>query len=286
MYSTLEVLFFLLKMIIIRGSRYNKCLNQEILVEKEIIIIAGPNGSGKTTLAHDFLVIYKYEFLNADDMAKDLSPSSYDQVRIAAGKKFLIKLKHLINQNKSIIIESTLSGNYLIPVIKEAKIKGYQVVIIFIFLENVEIALKRIAERVLKGGHSVPEKDVFRRFSRSKINFWKKYRSIVNNWHLFYNSEDTFEQVAFGNEIDYIIVNECNFDIFLKILRNTLMVVKKFNNIEIYQRAIEFKQIGDQAIRKAREENKKLGIPNACSRDGRLYYELPNGKLTYKNPFV
>ena len=64
------------------------------------------------------------------------------------------------------------------------------------------------------------------------------------------------------------------------------MVVKKFHNIEIYQRAIDLKRIGNQAIRKAQDENKTLGIPNAYSREGRLYYELPNGNITYKDPFV
>ena len=64
------------------------------------------------------------------------------------------------------------------------------------------------------------------------------------------------------------------------------MVVKKINNLEIYQRAIELKRIGNQAVRKAQEENKQLGIPSVYSRRGRLYYELPNGEITYKNPFV
>jgi hypothetical protein len=64
------------------------------------------------------------------------------------------------------------------------------------------------------------------------------------------------------------------------------MVVNKLNNLEIYQRAIELKKIGNQAVRKAQNENKRLGIPSVYSRRGRLYYELPNGEITYKNPFV
>jgi hypothetical protein len=64
------------------------------------------------------------------------------------------------------------------------------------------------------------------------------------------------------------------------------MVVKKLNNIEIYQTAIELKRIGSKAVRKAQDENKKLGIPNVYSRRGRLYFELPNGEITNKNPFI
>ena len=87
-------------------------------MEKELIIIAGPNGSGKTTFAIDFLATFKAEFLNADEIAKNLSPKNFEKVRITAGKIFLKKLKSLVNQNKSFVIESTLAGNYLIPVIR------------------------------------------------------------------------------------------------------------------------------------------------------------------------
>ncbi len=64
------------------------------------------------------------------------------------------------------------------------------------------------------------------------------------------------------------------------------MVVKKLNNIEIYQRAIELKRIGNQAVKKAQDENKKLGIPNVYSQRGKLYYEMPNGEITRTDPFI
>ncbi len=64
------------------------------------------------------------------------------------------------------------------------------------------------------------------------------------------------------------------------------MVVKKLNNIEIYQRAIELKRIGNQAVKKAQDENKKLGIPNVYSKKGELYFEMPNGEITKIDPFI
>jgi predicted ABC-type ATPase len=184
-------------------------------LEKELFIIAGPNGSGKTTFANDLLTFYKYDFLNADEIAEKLSPTDIEKVRITAGKIFLKKLKSLIKRNKSIVVESTLSGNYLLPIIKQVKTKCYNVFIIFIFLENEEIAIKRIEERVLKGGHWVPTEDVIRRFKRSKNNFWNTYKNIANGWFLFYNSENTFQQVAFGKETDYVIINDDNFKVFI-----------------------------------------------------------------------
>lgn len=64
------------------------------------------------------------------------------------------------------------------------------------------------------------------------------------------------------------------------------MVVKKLSNIKIYQHAIELKRIGTRAMKEAQDENKKLGIPNVYSRNGKLYYELPNGEITTKDPFI
>ncbi len=53
---------------------------------------------------------------------------------------------------------------------------------------------------------------------------------------------------------------------------------------EIYQHALEFLRIGNEAVREAREENRRLGIPNVFSVDGRLCWELPNGEITFDDP--
>lgn len=64
------------------------------------------------------------------------------------------------------------------------------------------------------------------------------------------------------------------------------MVVKNFADLEIYQQLIEIKRIGNQAVKEAQKRNRKLGIPNVYSRNGKLYYELPNGDITDKDPFT
>ena len=64
------------------------------------------------------------------------------------------------------------------------------------------------------------------------------------------------------------------------------MVVQKLSNIKLYQQAAEFERIGNKAVKAAQEENRRLGIPNVYSRNGKLYYELPNGEITTKNPFA
>ncbi len=53
---------------------------------------------------------------------------------------------------------------------------------------------------------------------------------------------------------------------------------------EIYQHALEFLKIGNDAVLKAREENRRLGIPNVFAVNGRLCWELPDGEITFDDP--
>ena len=54
--------------------------------------------------------------------------------------------------------------------------------------------------------------------------------------------------------------------------------------LETYKRMYEFLRIGNRAVKKAQEENRKKGIPNVYSYNGHIYYELPNGELTKEDP--
>ena len=63
------------------------------------------------------------------------------------------------------------------------------------------------------------------------------------------------------------------------------MKVDKFDDIGIYQRAFEIQEIGNEAVKKVLKENKEKGIPIVFSKDGIIYYELPNGEITTESPF-
>jgi predicted ABC-type ATPase len=176
----------------------------------------GANGVGKTTFALQFLQEYEdYEFLNADEIAKHLSADAPASKKISAGKIFFQKLKETVAQNKSLLIESTLSGRYLEDYFDLWRENGYQVQIIFIFVEFVDVSIARIAERVIKGGHFVPDNDVIRRFKRGKDNFWQIYKNLADSWSLFYNSENSFIRIAIGEKDNAFIVDQTLFDRFV-----------------------------------------------------------------------
>ncbi len=185
-------------------------------MKKEIIIIAGANGSGKTTFAKSFINKYPFEFISADEISIKLNPDDIESNKLEAGKIFFKKVEQFINENKSFAIESTLSGKYLLRLIRKVKEKKYSVKIIYIFIENPNVCIERIKERALKGGHLVPVNDIIRRYYRSKENFWKQYKEIVNEWILVYNSKQQFIQFAFGSKDKFIINNNEIFNNFSK----------------------------------------------------------------------
>lgn len=181
---------------------------------KNIIVVAGPNGAGKTTFVRDYLEQDPLAFLSADDLAARISPERPESARIEAGREFSRQLRVRIEAGESFVMETTLSGRSLYNTLQQAREAGYTISIVFIFLDSPESCLDRIRERVLKGGHPVPEEDVRRRFQRSKINFWKTYRLTADIWFLFYNSDAMFEQVALGDGTGYAVTADKLFTSF------------------------------------------------------------------------
>ena len=66
----------------------------------------------------------------------------------------------------------------------------------------------------------IRKEDVIRRFYRSKQNFWYTYRNLVDRWHLFYNSVEHFQEVAFGKGDQIMVINEDFFELFMRDIRN------------------------------------------------------------------
>ena len=179
---------------------------------RELFIIAGANGTGKTTLANEILNIYKdISFVNADEVAKNLNDNSI----LKAGKIAIANIYNLLNKDKSFIIETTLSGNYIEKVISTAKQRDYEINLFYIFVDNYNICLERIKNRVLKGGHNVSKEDVIRRYYRSIKNF-KKYINNVDNWNLYYNNTNYPLLIAKMIKQNLIILNNNIYKQFME----------------------------------------------------------------------
>lgn len=127
-------------------------------MEKNLYIISGCNGAGKTTASFTVLpdILQCREFVNADEIAKGLSPFNPESVAIEAGRLMLQRVEELLGRGVTFFIETTLATRSYINLVRKAQSKDYRVHLIFFWLETPELAVQRVAERVSKGGHNIP----------------------------------------------------------------------------------------------------------------------------------
>jgi len=163
------------------------------------VIVAGPNGSGKSTAApallRDYLGIT--EFVNADVIAQGLSGFGSENVAMQAGRIMLDRLKELAGRKADFAFETTLASRSFASWLVELKQAGYQAHLLFLWLPSAEMAIARVASRVQRGGHHIPDDVVSRRYDAGLKNFFHLYLPIVDSWRLFDNSgSDGYELIA------------------------------------------------------------------------------------------
>ncbi|OJW49100.1 MAG: hypothetical protein BGO67_11080 [Alphaproteobacteria bacterium 41-28] len=132
--------------------------------------IAGPNGSGKSTWVNS---LARTKLLGSTPILNPDLISSEAQVLtdfVDAGRKTLLAMNSYIATKKDFAIETTLSGrNYLVKAQLLRK-KGWRIGCIYIGLSSIKQSIARVEERHRKGGHTVPIKDIVRRYPRSLKN--------------------------------------------------------------------------------------------------------------------
>lgn len=177
--------------------------------EKNLYIIAGCNGAGKTTASFTILpeIIECKEFVNADEIAKGLSPFQPEKVSFEAGRIMLKRIEGLLNENESFGFETTLSTKSYKNKILNAKQNGYTVTLLFFWLNNVELAKERVKTRVKEGGHNIPNKVIERRYIKGIKNLFDIYLDIVDGALIFDNSFGKHELIAQKIEYEDIVIS-------------------------------------------------------------------------------
>ena len=187
---------------------------------KNLYIIAGCNGAGKTTASFTILpeILDCKEFVNADEIAKGLSPFQPERISIEAGRIMLNRINDLLSQDQSFAFETTLSTRSYKNKVVEAKQKGYRVTIIFFWLQSIELAKERVKSRVLEGGHNIPSDIIERRYSKGIKNLFEIYLPIVDDALIFDNSEGKPELLANKKLNGFInIFNQEKYNLLKKI---------------------------------------------------------------------
>lgn len=167
-----------------------------------LYIIAGCNGAGKTTASFTVLpeMLDCREFVNADEIARGLSPFYPEGVAIQAGRLMIERVIHLLKEGETFAFETTLSTRSYVKLIQQAQKRGYFVTLLFFSLATPEQAVQRVAKRVSQGGHNIPTDVVYRRFEGGLSNLFNLYMPIVDYWALYDNSNIPTRHIASGEK--------------------------------------------------------------------------------------
>lgn len=184
---------------------------------RHLYIIAGCNGAGKTTASNTVLPksLLVKEFVNADEIAKGLSPFNPEGVAIEAGRLMLKRIAELLDIGDSFSIETTLATKSYVNLVRKAHEKGYMVHLLFFWLDSVELAKQRVMLRVASGGHNIPTSVIERRYKSGVKNLFERFMPEVDIWILYDNSQNKSERVAFGGK--KIQMKVCDKEKFKKI---------------------------------------------------------------------
>jgi predicted ABC-type ATPase len=165
-----------------------------------IYIIAGCNGAGKTTASFTVLpeMLDCNEFVNADEIAKGLSPFQPETVSFHAGRIMLERITELIDLEVDFAFETTLTTISYKNTIEFARLKGYKITLLFFWLNDVKLAIERVATRVSEGGHNIPEEVIIRRYFKGLANLTNIFIDICDYWIVIDNSTNPYKFIAEG----------------------------------------------------------------------------------------
>ena len=175
-----------------------------------LYILSGCNGSGKTTASYTLLpeMLECSQFVNSDEFAKSLSPFNPSEASVVASRYMLMKIEYLLERREDFSIETTLATRSLVGIINTAKDAGYSVTLLYFWLNSPELAIQRVRNRVLAGGHNIPEPVVRRRYAMGLKYFFETYAPISDRWILADNSISPFKVVAEGSSLGTFIRDE------------------------------------------------------------------------------
>jgi predicted ABC-type ATPase len=187
--------------------------------QPRLLVLAGPNGAGKTTFAHSHLRQYVDAglFLNADDLAHEINAGNIEAAAVEAGRLIIKRRRTLIESRRSFAIETTLASLTLLRDLQAAKKLGFVCQLYFLFLSSAHLCDFRVKQRVILGGHSIPQPVIQRRYTAG-LALLPRYLAEVDEAEIFHADADpvtTFVKSATSTEI----ADRGRFDLLQALIR-------------------------------------------------------------------
>jgi len=177
----------------------------------KLYIISGCNGSGKTTASYTLLpdLLNCREFVNSDEFAKSFSPFDPGAASVTASRYMLMKINYLLDRKADFAVETTLATRSLLQIVRQAQQLGYETTVLYFWLNSPDLAIERVRDRVVSGGHNIPDAVVRRRYVMGLQYLFDVYIPVIDRWILADNSKPPFSVVAEGSkDVIYIKDNE------------------------------------------------------------------------------
>lgn len=161
-----------------------------------LLVIAGPNGAGKTTVTvrlREERWSDGVEYINPDDVARDrFGDWNAPDAVLSAARWAETRREELLARGDGIAFETVFSAPDKVDFLDRARQAGFFVRLFFIGTRDPRINAARVADRVIRGGHTVPIEKIVRRFERSLANLPLAIE-IAHRVYIFDNSEDGIE---------------------------------------------------------------------------------------------
>lgn len=176
----------------------------------KMYIISGCNGSGKTTCSYSLLpeLLECRQFVNSDEFAKAFSPFNPGAASVRAGRYMMMKVSYLMARKETFSVETTLATRALVRIIQKAQAAGYEVTILYFWLNSPQKAIERVAQRVKAGGHDIPQEVIKRRYYMGLDYLLSYYMPLCDHWILADNTNPPFRVIAQGNKGEEPIIKD------------------------------------------------------------------------------
>lgn len=188
-------------------------------------VISGCNGAGKTTASYTILseMLQCRDFVNSDEIARGISPFDLSHAAIDAGRVMLKRIKELTDTKEDFAFETTLAVRSYASLIEKTKKKGYEIMLVYFWLNSPDLAVERVQNRIIAGGHSIPENVIRRRYWSGMRNLFNIYIPLSDRWLLINNSETPSSLIAEGSGLKEIKIYNSRDYKQLKTLSQTLL---------------------------------------------------------------
>jgi predicted ABC-type ATPase len=160
------------------------------LAKPKLIILAGPNGAGKSTFAEhlDLKFItelgiesfdYDLEFRKLYERFESvMSLQMEENLSVRAKELFEERANEALENKKHFSFQTNYDKEYTDEWRKKFADAGFDTELYFLYVDDIDLCISRVAKRVSAGGHDVPQDEIISRYSKGLFNYDRTFKDF------------------------------------------------------------------------------------------------------------